>query len=435
MDPEPLSIYFLYFSIEPIVGLKIILLAFLLLGSALISGAEVAFFSLTPSLIEEQKEKYPKKIQKIENLLQKPKRLLATILVANNFINIAIVLLFASLGDILFGGISNELVRLSIEIGMITFVILLFGEILPKIYANKNSMFFSRLMAGVIYGLDRKILFFITIPMSKVTLFLERNFGQQSNSFSVDTLSQALAFTEQKDTTIQEDQILQGIINFGTTDTKQVMCPRIDVFALEKEMSFEEILPLIIEKGFSRIPVYNDKMDQIDGILYVKDLMPNINTPEFQWQELLREPYYVPENKKLDDLLNEFKVKKMHMAVVVDEYGGTSGIVTLEDLIEEIVGDISDEFDEEELEYSKIDEKNFVVDAKLGLKDFYKIIQIEEVEAFEKAKGEAETLAGFILEIAQQLPVFGQKIIFEKITFTIELVDKKRIKQIKVTLP
>jgi len=435
LDPEPLSIYFLYFSIEPIIGLKIILLAFLLLGSALISGAEVAFFSLTPSLIEEQKEKYPKKIQKIENLLQKPKRLLATILVANNFINIAIVLLFASLGDILFGGISNELVRLSIEIGMITFVILLFGEILPKIYANKNSMLFSRLMAGVIYGLDRKILFFITIPMSKVTLFLERNFGQQSNSFSVDTLSQALAFTEQKDTTKQEDQILQGIINFGATDIKQVMCPRIDVFALEKEMSFEEILPLIIEKGFSRIPVYNDKMDQIDGILYVKDLMPNINTPGFKWQELLREPYYVPENKKLDDLLNEFKVKKMHMAVVVDEYGGTSGIVTLEDLIEEIVGDISDEFDEEELEYSKIDEKNFVVDAKVGLKDFYKIIQIEEVEAFEKAKGEAETLAGFILEIAQQLPVFGQKIIFEKIIFTIELVDKKRIKQIKVTLP
>ena len=435
MDPEPLSIYFLSLAFEPIIGLKIILLAFLLLGSALISGAEVAFFSLTPSIIEEQKEKYPKKIQKIENLLQKPKRLLATILVANNFINIAIVLLFASLGDILFGGISNELVRLSIEIGMITFVILLFGEILPKIYANKNSMLFSRLMAGVIYGLDRKILFFITIPMSKVTLFLERNFGQQSNSFSVDTLSQALAFTEQKDTTKQEDQILQGIINFGTTDTKQVMCPRIDVFALEKEMSFEEILPLIIEKGFSRIPVYNDKMDQIDGILYVKDLMPNINTLGFKWQELLREPYYVPENKKLDDLLNEFKVKKMHMAVVVDEYGGTSGIVTLEDLIEEIVGDISDEFDEEELEYSKIDEKNFVVDAKVGLKDFYKIIQIEEVEAFEKAKGEAETLAGFILEIAQQLPVFGQKIIFEKIIFTIELVDKKRIKQIKVTLP
>ena len=435
MDPEPLSIYFLSLAFEPIIGLKIILLAFLLLGSALISGAEVAFFSLTPSLIEEQKEKYPKKIQKIESLLQKPKRLLATILVANNFINIAVVLLFASLGELLFGGISNELIRLSIEIGVITFVILLFGEILPKIYANKNSMLFSRFMVGAVYALDRKILFFITIPMSKITLFLERNFGQQSNSFSVDTLSQALEFTEQKDTTKQEDQILQGIINFGTTDTKQVMCPRIDVFALEKEMSFEEILPLIIDKGFSRIPVYNNKMDQIDGILYVKDLMPNINTLAFQWQELLREPYYVPENKKLDDLLNEFKVKKMHMAVVVDEYGGTSGIVTLEDLIEEIVGDISDEFDEEELEYSKIDENNFVVDAKVGLKDFYKIIQIEEVEAFEKAKGEAETLAGFILEIAQQLPVFGQRIVFEKIIFTIELVDKKRIKQIKVTLP
>lgn len=435
MDPEPLSLYYLFISIEPIIGLKIILLAFLLICSALISGAEVAFFSLTPSVIEEQKEAYPKKILKIENLLKKPKRLLATILVANNFINIGMVLLFASLGDLIFGDVVNEFVRLFIEIGLITFIILLFGEILPKIYANKNSMIFSRFMVGIIYFLDRKLLFFITYPMSSVTLFLERNFGQKSNTFSVNTLSQALEFTEQKDTTKQEDQILQGIINFGATDTKQVMCPRIDVFALDKEMTFEEILPLIIEKGFSRIPVYKDKMDQIDGILYVKDLMPNISTPNFKWQDLLREPYYVPENKKLDDLLNEFKVKKMHMAVVVDEYGGTSGIVTLEDLIEEIVGDISDEFDEEELEFSRVDAKNFIINAKVSLKDFYRIIDLEDFEGFEKVKGEAETLAGFILEIAQQLPAFGQKIEFENILFKVELVDKKRIKQIKVTLP
>ena len=435
MDPEPLSLYYLFISIEPIIGLKIVLLAFLLICSALISGAEVAFFSLTPSVIEEQKEAYPKKILKIENLLKKPKRLLATILVANNFINIGMVLLFASLGDLIFGDVVNEFVRLFIEIGLITFIILLFGEILPKIYANKNSMIFSRFMVGIIYFLDRKLLFFITYPMSSVTLFLERNFGQKSNTFSVNTLSQALEFTEQKDTTKQEDQILQGIINFGATDTKQVMCPRIDVFALDKEMTFEEILPLIIEKGFSRIPVYKDKMDQIDGILYVKDLMPNISTPNFKWQDLLREPYYVPENKKLDDLLNEFKVKKMHMAVVVDEYGGTSGIVTLEDLIEEIVGDISDEFDEEELEFSRVDAKNFIINAKVSLKDFYRIIDLEDYEGFEKVKGEAETLAGFILEIAQQLPVFGQKIEFENILFKVELVDKKRIKQIKVTLP
>ena len=435
MDPEPLSLYYLFISIEPIIGLKIILLAFLLICSALISGAEVAFFSLTPSVIEEQKEAYPKKILKIENLLKKPKRLLATILVANNFINIGMVLLFASLGDLIFGDVVNEFVRLFIEIGLITFIILLFGEILPKIYANKNSMIFSRFVVGIIYFLDRKLLFFITYPMSSVTLLLERNFGQKSNTFSVTTLSQALEFTEQKDTTKQEDQILQGIINFGATDTKQVMCPRIDVFALDKEMTFEEILPLIIEKGFSRIPVYKDKMDQIDGILYVKDLMPNISTPNFKWQDLLREPYYVPENKKLDDLLNEFKVKKMHMAVVVDEYGGTSGIVTLEDLIEEIVGDISDEFDEEELEFSRVDAKNFIINAKVSLKDFYRIIDLEDFEGFEKAKGEAETLAGFILEIGQQLPVFGQKIEFENILFKVELVDKKRIKQIKVTLP
>jgi len=435
LDPEPLSLYYLFISIEPIIGLKIVLLAFLLICSALISGAEVAFFSLTPSVIEEQKEAYPKKILKIENLLKKPKRLLATILVANNFINIGMVLLFASLGDLIFGDVVNEFVRLFIEIGLITFIILLFGEILPKIYANKNSMIFSRFVVGIIYFLDRKLLFFITYPMSSVTLFLERNFGQKSNTFSVTTLSQALEFTEQKDTTKQEDQILQGIINFGATDTKQVMCPRIDVFALDKEMTFEEILPLIIEKGFSRIPIYKDKMDQIDGILYVKDLMPNISTPNFKWQDLLREPYYVPENKKLDDLLNEFKVKKMHMAVVVDEYGGTSGIVTLEDLIEEIVGDISDEFDEEELEFSRVDAKNFIINAKVSLKDFYRIIDLEDFEGFEKAKGEAETLAGFILEIAQQLPVFGQKIEFENILFKVELVDKKRIKQIKVTLP
>ena len=435
MDPEPLSLYYLFISIEPIIGLKIVLLAFLLICSALISGAEVAFFSLTPSVIEEQKEAYPKKILKIENLLKKPKRLLATILVANNFINIGMVLLFASLGNLVFGDVVNEFVRLFIEIGLITFIILLFGEILPKIYANKNSMIFSRFVVGIIYFLDRKLLFFITYPMSSVTLFLERNFGQKSNTFSVTTLSQALEFTEQKDTTKQEDQILQGIINFGATDTKQVMCPRIDVFALDKEMTFEEILPLIIEKGFSRIPIYKDKMDQIDGILYVKDLMPNISTPNFKWQDLLREPYYVPENKKLDDLLNEFKVKKMHMAVVVDEYGGTSGIVTLEDLIEEIVGDISDEFDEEELEFSRVDAKNFIINAKVSLKDFYRIIDLEDFEGFEKAKGEAETLAGFILEIAQQLPVFGQKIEFENILFKVELVDKKRIKQIKVTLP
>ena len=435
MDPEPLSLYYLFISIEPIIGLKIVLLAFLLICSALISGAEVAFFSLTPSVIEEQKEAYPKKILKIENLLKKPKRLLATILVANNFINIGMVLLFASLGDLIFGDVVNQFVRLFIEIGLITFIILLFGEILPKIYANKNSMIFSRFMVGIIYFLDRKLLFFITYPMSSVTLFLERNFGQKSNTFSVNTLSQALEFTEQKDTTKQEDQILQGIINFGATDTKQVMCPRIDVFALDKEMTFEEILPLIIEKGFSRIPIYKDKMDQIDGILYVKDLMPNISTPNFKWQDLLREPYYVPENKKLDDLLNEFKVKKMHMAVVVDEYGGTSGIVTLEDLIEEIVGDISDEFDEEELEFSRVDAKNFIINAKVSLKDFYRIIDLEDFEGFEKAKGEAETLAGFILEIAQHLPVFGQKIEFENILFKVELVDKKRIKQIKVTLP
>ncbi len=434
MDPEPLGIFFLLISVDLIVLFKIILLVILFIGSALVSGSEVAFFSLTPSVIENQKETHPKRTAQIEKLLKRPKRLLATILVVNNFINIGIVLLFASLENLFFSGLENRVLKLFIEIGVITFLILLFGEILPKIYATRKNISFSRKMAPFIYALDSYILFFITAPMSRATLFLERNFGKKSNSFSVDTLSQALEFTEQKDTTKQEDKILQGIINFGATDTKQVMQPRIDVFALDKKMSFEEILPLIIEKGFSRIPVYSDKLDKIEGILYIKDIIPNINTPSFNWQQLLKEPYYVPEMKKLDDLLNEFQLKKIHMAIVVDEYGGTSGIITLEDIIEEIVGDISDEFDDDEKEYSKIDDKNLVIDGKISLKDFYKIIPIEDTEPFEKAKGEAETLAGFILELVGKLPSFAEVIVFENIRFTVEVVDKKRIKRIRATL-
>lgn len=430
-----LSIFFLLISIDLIVFFKIISLIILLVGSALISGSEVAFFSLTSSIIEEQKEKHPKRTAQIEILLKRPKRLLATILVVNNFINIAIVLLFASLEDFFFGGLENKALRLIIQIGLVTFLILLFGEILPKIYATRNNIRFSRKIAPFIYFLDSYIIFFITISMSKATLFLERNFGQKSNFFSVDTLSQALEFTEQKDTTKQEDEILEGIVNFGGTVAKQVMRPRIDVFALDKKMSFKEILPLIIEKGFSRIPIYTDKIDKIEGVLYIKDIIPNINNPSFNWQQLLKEPYYVPENKKLDDLLNDFQIKKTHMAIVVDEYGGTSGIITLEDIIEEIVGDISDEFDEEEeKEYTRIDDKNLIIDGKISLKDFYEATGIKDIEPFEKIKGEAETLAGFILEFLGKLPSFGEIIVFENIRFTIEFVDMKRIKQVRVTL-
>ena len=334
--------------------IKWILLGMLLLASALISGAEVAFFSLTPSIIEQAKESQPKRTEKIERLLKQPKRLLATILVANNFINIAVVLLFANLSNSLFIGVENELTQLFIEIVVITFIILLFGEILPKIYANRNNLSFAQFIAGTIYVLDTYFLFYITRPMSYVTHVLEKRFGQRSSSFSVDELSQALELTEQNDTTQEEDKILQGIVSFGNTDTKQVMCPRVDVFALSTDMTLEEILPQLIQEGYSRIPVYKERLDKIEGILYSKDLMPNLHLPDFDWTTLLRPAYFVPENKKLDDLLKEFQQKKIHIAIVVDEYGGTSGVVTLEDLIEEIVGDITDEFDDEDIEYSKI---------------------------------------------------------------------------------
>jgi gliding motility-associated protein GldE len=406
-----------------------------LISSALISGAEVAFFSLTSSILDQAKEDGKRQITRIEILLKKPKRLLATILVANNFINIAIVLLFANLSEDLFTGIENSYVQLFLEVVVITFIILLFGEILPKIYANRNNLSFAQFMAGTLYRLDQYFLFYLTLPMSKLTLFIEGRFGQRSKIFSVDQLSEALELTEQSDTTKEEDKILQGIVSFGNTDTKQVMCPRIDVFALSSTMSLKEIVNLIIENGYSRIPVYKDRLDTIEGILYSKDLMPNLHDKDFDWTTLLREPYFVPEHKKLDDLLKEFQQKKIHIAIVVDEYGGTSGVVTLEDLIEEIVGDISDEFDDEDIEYSKIDHKNYVFEAKVSLRDFYRITDLDLEENFEKAKGEAETLGGFILETAQSLPKLRQKIYFENVCFTIESVDKKRIKRVKVTIP
>ncbi len=434
MDPEP-ALFISISTVTTITFVKWALLGILLTASALISGAEVAFFSLTPSVLEQAKEEGKRQVARIEAMLKKPKRLLATILVANNFINIAIVILFASLSEGLFIGIENAYLQLFIEVVVITFIILLFGEILPKIYANRNNLVFSQFMAGTLYKLDHYFLFYLTLPMSKLTLFIEGRFGQRSKTFSVDQLSEALELTEQSDTTKEEDKILQGIVSFGNTDTKQVMCPRIDVFALSSTMSLKEIVPLIIENGYSRIPVYKDRLDAIEGILYSKDLMPNLHDKGFDWTTLLREPYFVPEHKKLDDLLKEFQQKKIHIAIVVDEYGGTSGVVTLEDLIEEIVGDISDEFDDEDIEYSKIDHKNYVFEAKVSLRDFYRITDLDLEENFEKAKGEAETLGGFILETAQSLPKLRQKIHFENVCFTIESVDKKRIKRVKVTFP
>jgi putative hemolysin len=435
LDPDPLSFLIIFLDVQGSLLIQFILLVLLLITSGLVSGAEVAFFSLTKEQLDSEAEKKSRQMDIIQKMLQNPKRLLATILITNNFINIAIVLLFASLGEDLFSQIENPLIVLLIEIGVITFLILFFGEILPKVYANRNAMTFSQAVAFPIYTIDRYFLFFLTIPMSRITRFMESRLAQKNNEFSIDKLSQALELTSEEETTKEEHKILQGIVNFGNTDTKQVMCPRIDVFALSEDMDMETIVPLILENGFSRVPVYTENMDSVVGILYTKDLLPHLEQSNFKWKKLLKPVFYVPENKKLDDLLKEFQQKKIHLAVVVDEYGGTSGVITLEDVIEEIVGDISDEFDDDELIYSKLDDFTFVFDAKINLKDFYKVIDLEEEEIFEKSKGESESIAGFVLEIAQAFPKVGQVIQFEGYQFVIESVDRKRIKRIKIILP
>jgi len=407
----------------------------------MISGVEVALFSLTPTDFETDSGKRNRKENIIIQLLDRPKKLLATILVSNNAINIAIVLLFESLSSVWFSSLSQKIdlyyftldLVFFLKVGLATLLILLFGEILPKIYASRNRIQFSFFMAYPLKGLDI-LLTPITMPMRAMTIYIQQKFGRQKTNISVDQLSHALELTNEEDTTQEEQKILKGIVSFGNTDTREVMKPRMDIFALREDLSFEEVIAKIVEQGYSRIPVYRDNMDQVTGILYVKDLIPHLDKKTFDWKTLLREPYFIPENKKLDDLLNDFKEKKMHLAIVVDEYGGTCGLISLEDIIEEIVGDISDEFDDEDLVFSKLDDKNYVFEGKTPLKDFYKVIKVEDASAFEEVKGEAESLAGFVLEISKRFPKRGDVISFEKFSFTIEAIDNKRIKQIKVSI-
>ncbi|WP_445383916.1 gliding motility-associated protein GldE [Robiginitalea sp. IMCC44478] len=439
MDPEPISQIILGIPMDTFLIPKFILLIILLGCSAMISGAEVAFFGLSQTELNEIDESGSNKGQLIIRLLERPKKLLATILIANNAINIGIVLLLNNIGDSIFAGIDQIYFgflpgRFLLEVVLATFLILLFGEILPKIYANRNRRIFATQMAYIIKGLD--ILFTpLSSPMRAGTILMYKRLGKQKSNLSVDHLSQALELTSEGDTTKEEQKILQGIVSFGNTDTKQVMRPRIDIFALSETMKYPEVLEEIKKNGFSRIPVFSENMDNVLGVLYVKDLLPYIDRKSFNWTSLIREPYFVPENKKLDDLLLEFQDKKNHLAVVVDEFGGTSGIVTLEDVIEEIVGDISDEFDDEDLIFSKLDDFNYVFEGKTNLKDFYRVARIENTELFEAQKGESETIAGFILEISGDFPKRGEQIQFESYTFQVESLDKKRIKQIKITLP
>ena len=443
MDPEPASI-FLLSVLKPdlLIAINSLVLVFLLICSALISGSEIAFFSLKQTQLDEQIDK-TKGNSLVVKLLERPKRLLATILITNNFINILIVLLFAGLSELIFENkdfsinwqfisISSYIIKFTLEVVLVTFLILLFGEVLPKVYASRNALKFSNIMAKPVSNLS-KLLSVFSLPLIKLTGVVEKRLGGKNSDFSVEKLSQALELTSDETTTKEEKKILQGIVTFGNTETVQIMKPRMDIFALSDEETYKEVMDKIVKNGYSRNPVYHESVDNIVGVLYAKYLLAHFDKTNFKWQNLLRKPFFVPENKKLDDLLSEFQEKKNHLAIVVDEYGGTSGIVTLEDVIEEIVGDINDEFDDEDLSYSKLDANNYVFEGKTTIKDFCKVLDIDDEAIFEEEKGESETLAGLLLEISGKFPKKGEKINFHNFSFTVEALDKKRIKQVKVT--
>lgn len=405
-------------------------LTVLLIFSGLISGSEVALFSLSKSqLKKEDKSGY---VQIIQKSLTNPNKLLATILVANSFINIAIVILFTQIGNVIFKKITSSFWQFIIEVVVATFLILLFGEILPKIYASRNNLTFSKFVIYPLVLLDF-VLTPISFPMQKLSNFIKNKLSFKKQNIDLNQISSALDLTSPDETTKQEQKILKGILSFGNTETKEAMRPRLDIHAYSNLLSYEEVLKNIVENKFSRIPVYQDDLDNIIGILYVKDLLPFLDKKDFDWLSALRKPLFIPENKKLDDLMQEFQDKKIHLAIVVDEFGGTSGVISLEDVIEEIVGDISDEFDDDSLLFSKLDNFNYVFEGKTSMKDFYKILNIDS-SPFDKFKGDSETIAGFILEISQSFPKINSKIVFENYTFTIESVDKKRIKQVKVSI-
>jgi gliding motility-associated protein GldE len=439
LDPDPEILFLLVNSSNIFTIASVLVLFLLLVSSALISGAEVAFFSLSQTDLNELSEN-GKKENIVVTLLEKPRKLLATILITNNFINILIVLLFASLSETLFSEFNFSLnlyfftvpVRFLLEIVLVTFLILLFGEVLPKVYASRNALRFSKTMSKFINGVNVLLTPF-SLPLIALTKWIEKKLGHKGSSFSVETLSQALELTSEGATTKDEQKILEGIVNFGNTETVQIMKPRIDIFAISDDEEYSVVLEKILENGYSRNPVYKENIDTIIGVLYAKDLLAHLNKTNFKWQSLLREAFFVPENKKLDDLLDDFRARKNHLAIVVDEYGGTSGLVTLEDVIEEIVGDINDEFDDDDLTYSKIDANNYIFEGKTSIKDFCRVFDDEDEAIFEEEKGESETLAGFILEISGKFPKKGEQINFKNYTFTIEGLDKKRIKQVKAT--
>ena len=437
METEPLSASLLmpFLTVDIALIVQFAIFCLLLLCSAIISGSEVALFSLSPTEIDELKEDHNYANNLIAKMVENPKKLLATVLIANNLVNISIVLISPELTNFAFGGIKNPILRDVMDIGLVTFVLLLCGEILPKIYANRNNLAFAKRVAYFIYTLDT---FFspISLPMKSFTVWIQKRLGKTKSNISVGQLSQALELASEEDTTNEEKKLLESIVSFGNTETCEVMVPRVDIFALSEDTPFSEVLSEIVKIGYSRIPVYRENLDNITGVIYIKDLLPYIEKTDFEWTKVMRKAFFVPENKKLDDLLSEFQEKKIHLAVVVDEYGGTCGIITLEDIMEEIVGSINDEFDDDDVTYSKINDHTYIFEGKTVLKDFYRIVKMndENILLFDEKRGEAETLAGFLLEISGNFPQKGKPIVFHNYSFTVEAFDKHRIKEIKVKI-
>ena len=409
-----------------------VVLAILLAASGWISASEVAFFSISTSDLEKSKGQATRKAE-LEEILEQPRPLLATILVVNNFVNVGIVILAAFISDQLFDFSGNELAGFVIEVVVITALILFFGEVMPKTLATKSPVPLALKMTPVMRTLI-KVFSPLTRMLTRTSAFVEERVARGVTPLSVSDLSKALDLT-QPGKNADENKILKGIVQFGKTSVTEIMTSRMDVVGLDLKDSFAKVITLVRDSGYSRLPVYEETLDQVKGVLYAKDLLPYLDATEgFDWSKLLRPAFFVHENKKIDDLLNEFRRRRIHMALVADEFGGISGVVTLEDIIEEIVGDINDEFDEEELFYSKLDDKNYVFEGKTLLKDFYRVVSVNE-EAFDSARGESDTLAGFVLEVAGRLPRRGEIIRFQNYTFAIESVERHRLQRIKVTLP
>ena len=406
----------------------------LLMCSALISGSEIAFFSLSPLQTEEIKTVNNKKNQLITLLLESPKYLLATILISNNFVNVSIVILSTYLTSVLFDFHAHPVITFISQVIIVTSLILLFGEILPKMYATQYPVRLANIMARPLLIL-KKFFFPLSLLLVRSTSIIDNRFSKKGTGISRSDLSKAVDLTADDSTPDEEKNILKGIAKFGATEVREIMKSRVDVTAVDSKTKFPELIEIINDSGYSRIPVFEESFDNILGILYVKDLLPHLGNPtDFQWLLLIRPAIFVPEIKRINDLLKEFKIKKIHLAIVVDEYGGTSGIVTLEDILEEIVGEISDEFDTEsdKVTYKKLDENNYLFDGKTLINDFCKILRIDD-EIFDEVKGESESLAGLILEIVGRMPEKNEQISFDKFKFKIISVDKRKIKTIKLT--